>query len=223
MDAFCAEGHQGRLAFINGIRADESLVRFRSVANKINECYISGSSAPNVKLCKPIYDWKVQDIFKYFHDKAIRYCPIYDAQMWNNQPLRVATPLHAECAKRLDKIKTLYPVFWQQLIDIFPEIQVQERYWKDFDSFGVIAPYEHSWAGIIRYIQENLPDPEMRKKAITRVKRARTTRENRMKSGEGLHNLGGYPLLVRLQAGDFWRVQAGASTLRLSVPGGFRL
>ena len=202
MDEFSARLYKGKIAYINGIRTDESLIRFQSVVNKKNECYIASCSSPNVKLCKPIYDWSEADIFKYFYDQRIKYCAIYDRQMWNKQQLRVATPLHAEQAKRFGQIKTLYPVFYQQLISTFPEMIVQERYWDEYDRHGIIYKYERSWKGIIDYIKENLPDPDVRKLALKRTIECKKTRENNMKKPEykDRDNYGGYPLFYVFKA-----------------------
>ena len=98
------QGVKGKIAFINGIRADESLIRLASCLSKKNENYINSTAVPNVKLCKPIYDWSQDDIFLYFYKKNIKYCGIYDMQVLNRDQLRVATPLHAENAKRFFNI-----------------------------------------------------------------------------------------------------------------------
>ena len=209
MDEFSVRGVKGRIALLNGIRTDESLIRFRSVINKKNECYISASAIANVKLCKPIYDWSEKDVFKYFYDRGIKYCPIYDGQVWNRQALRVASPLHAESAKTFDKIKTLYPTFYQQLIDLFPEMLNQGRYWKEYDRHSIIMNYPKSWAGIIQYIKENIEDLDLRKLAIRRVLESKKMRENKLARGEGLENYGGYPILhvfKSIVAGQFERV-----------------
>jgi len=200
MDEFIASNHAGKLAFVNGIRADESLVRLRSVVNKKNECFVAASSHPRVKLCKPIYDWSEKDIFKYFYDNDIKYCPIYNKQVWNNQGLRVSTPLHAESAKRFYQIRTLYPTFYQQLVDVFPEMIVQERYWDEYDRYAVIYKYEKSWDGLAQYIKENITNPSMFKLAMKRVADARLYRENNMARGQYLDNFGGYPILYVFKA-----------------------
>lgn len=135
-DTFICKEEKGRVALITGIRADESLTRFRACVNKLNENYINATKDPRVHICKPIYDWTENDIFLYFYKKKINYCPIYDAQMLNGEALRVSTPLHAESAKRFDKIKTRYPVFYQQLVNLFPEMKVQERYYNSLDKGG---------------------------------------------------------------------------------------
>ena len=72
---------------------------------------------------------------------------------------------------------------------------VQEMYWDDLDRYAVIEKYEHSWQGIIDYITENIEDRKQARLAIKRVLECKTTRDNKLSKGEGLHNFGGYPLL----------------------------
>lgn len=194
MDAFCVKGVKGKIAFLTGIRADESIIRLSSCLSKKNENYINATAVNNVKLCKPIYDFSEKDIFKYFMDNNIKYCAIYDNQMWNGQALRVSTPLHSESSKEFKKLRTVYPTFYQQLVDVFPEMLVQERYWKELDRYGVIAQYPKSWDGIFQYIDDNL-EGTMNALAKQRVHQAIKGREGRLKKGLGKENLGGYPIL----------------------------
>lgn len=196
MDKLAVGNEKGKIAFITGIRADESLIRFRSCVNKKNENYINATEIKNVKLVKPIYDWTEKDVFKYFYDKHIAYCGIYDLQMLNGDDLRVSTPLHAESAKRFGKIRTLYPQFYQQLVDMFPEMIVQDRYWNDYDRYGIMDKYEKSWNGIVRYINEQITDPTQQKLAKKRLIETKKMRENRIKANPATKkNYGGFPLL----------------------------
>ena len=201
MDKFCIQGLKGKIAMINGIRSDESLVRFRSCINKRNENYINATESPNVKLVKPIFDWSENDVFRYFYDRKIRYCSIYDVQVWNKQALRVSTPLHAETAKELHKLKTLYPLFYSQVMDIFPEMIVHERYFKDLDRFSIINRYPKSWRGIHLYIKENISDQKMRTIAYQRVEFTKKVREkNKLTGNAGRpENMWGYPIMYVFQ------------------------
>ena len=194
MDAFCVENVTGKIAFLTGIRADESLIRLSSCVAKKYDNYINETKTPKVKLCKPIYEWSQDDVFLYFYKKGIKYCGIYDLQILNNDNLRVSTPLHAESSKKFKKLKTLYPVFYQQIIDIFPEMLVQEKYWDSLDKYSVMQNYEHSWNGIIKYIDDNIEDEKQNKLAKQRVITAKKTRDNKMINGENLNTLGGYPI-----------------------------
>jgi len=201
MDKFCIQGLKGKVAMVNGIRSDESLVRFRSCINKRNENYINATESPNVKLVKPIFDWSENDVFRYFYDKQIRYCSIYDLQVWNKQALRVSTPLHAETAKELYKLKTLYPIFYQQVMDLFPEMITHERYFKDLDRFSIINRYPKSWRGIHLYIKENINDPKMRAMAYKRVEFTQKLRANNQATGSAgrPENMWGYPIMYVFQ------------------------
>ena len=194
-DSFVAENEIGRVAIMTGVRADESLMRLAACTAKRNENYITGTDSRRIKMVKPIYDWTQRDVFVYFCKNDIKYCDIYDNQMWNRQPLRVATPLHAEAAKNFGKIRTLYPKFYQQLVDIFPEMLVQERYYSQYSSDAVLQKYEHSFDGIRQYIKENIDDPSQRSLALKRVDAAELTRNNKLSKGEGIENFGGFPVL----------------------------
>jgi predicted phosphoadenosine phosphosulfate sulfurtransferase len=112
MDAYTAQKYRGKTAFLTGGRAAESLIRFLSCANKLNENYINATTDPaarQVSLCRPIFDWEENDVFRFFYDRKIKYCSLYDLQMWAGNSLRVSTPLHAESAKRFDRIKATVP------------------------------------------------------------------------------------------------------------------
>lgn len=191
-DEFICENEKGKVAIITGIRADESLIRLRSCINKRNENYINATKSKRIKLVKPIYDWTERDVFVYFCKQDIKYSRIYDAQMLNGQRLRVATPLHSESAKRFDKLKTLYPTFYQQLIDLFPEMIVQGMYYKEYDGATSYDEYPHTAEGIFQFIDENVEESQ-KALAYKRVSTALGTRERNIKKGQ-THNFGGYPL-----------------------------
>lgn len=168
MDDYLAQPYPGKVAFITGVRAAESLVRFRSVTQKLNENYIGsieGNPRSRVKLCKPIYDWQQNDCLKYLlYEIAEPICPIYDAQELASVGLRVSTPLHTVAAKKFDKVRAVEPEFYEQIMKIFPEMAVQERYWKEFDSKAMLDAYvdedPESYEGVFRYINEHFSGGE---------------------------------------------------------------
>ena len=170
MDDLTATYYTGKVAFLNGIRASESLIRYRSSVNKLNENYINDtpSAGKNVKLVKPIYDWEEDDIFRYFYEQKIEYCKVYDSQMWNGDSLRVATPIHQEAAKTFHKLKTNDPVLYQQVIDIFPDMLVQERYWRELDKSSAKKAMAQSFDTIYEWIKETITDNKEKKLAYRR-------------------------------------------------------
>lgn len=163
-------GKKGKVATLTGIRAAESLIRLRASMNKLNENYINASGYPGLSLCKPIFDWQENDVFRYFYDRGIRYCPIYDSQVLAGRRLRVATPLLAEGAKGIGELRASEPEFYDRIMEMFPEMLVQERYWGEYDQSAVFDEYaEDGWHGIERWIRDNVPRGRQRALAIKRL------------------------------------------------------
>jgi hypothetical protein len=171
MDSFTAQFYRGKIAFLTGIRSSESIMRFRACVNKLNENYInavSDHSIKNVMLCKPIFDWEEDDVFRYFYDREIAYCQIYDMQMWAGNGLRVSTPLHAESAKRFDLIRQTTPDFYQRVTRVFPEMLAHERYWPELDREAIKQRYGQSYPGVRAWIEEHIEDEKQYELAIRR-------------------------------------------------------
>jgi phosphoadenosine phosphosulfate reductase family protein len=171
MDAFTAKRYCGKIAFVTGIRASESIMRYRACVNKLNENYINAVTDPaarHVNLCKPLFDWEENDVFRYFYDRQITYCPIYDTQMWSGSSLRVSTPLHAESAKKFDRVRVQSPDFYERLIAVFPEMLAHERYYRELDRETIRERYGQSYEGVRAWIEENIEDEQNHKKAVER-------------------------------------------------------
>lgn len=165
-------GFKGKVAFITGIRASESLIRLRASVNKLNDNYINASSSAKVSLCKPLFDWEENDIFRYFYEREIAYCPIYDRQIWAGVNLRVATPMVSESAKHLDRLREVDPVLYQQVVEAFPEMLLQARYYRDVKRAQAkeVEQYGSSFEGIRQWIEENIPEQQWVDKALAELK-----------------------------------------------------
>lgn len=168
-DGYCAEQFGGKVAFLTGIRAQESLMRYRASVNKLNDNYINASSDKRVSLCKPLYDWLEDDVFKFFMERDIRFCDLYQAQHLAGVNLRVSTPLHAEAAKRFGQLREWAPTFYQQVVDLFPEILVQERYWAEFDQDKARERYAQDFDGVRAYILEHVDEEKTQHAALVRL------------------------------------------------------
>ncbi len=175
MDELEATYFRGKIAFVTGIRADESLIRYRSCVNKLNENYIVASLASrNVQLVRPIYDWTENDVFKFFMDHGVTYCPLYDHQLWAGTALRVSTPLHSEASKRFHTLKLYAPTLYAQVIDVFPEMLTHERYYRDLDRASIIEQYGKSFDGVRAWIFEHIEDEKVQRQALMRLDHIRT-------------------------------------------------
>jgi predicted phosphoadenosine phosphosulfate sulfurtransferase len=181
-DKKVVEMYRGRVAFINGIRAQESLMRLRSCMNKVNENYISASSVNRLKLCKPIYDWSENDVFKFFYDNEIRYCDIYDQQHLVNRPYRVSPPIAPEAAKCFAQLRETHPNYWQDLVEIFPEMLLQDRYWNEVDPNLIIEQYGDSLEGIAAYIEAESTDEKLYKTSMERLRMVTSLHNNAPKA-----------------------------------------
>jgi predicted phosphoadenosine phosphosulfate sulfurtransferase len=187
-----------RVCTMIGIRASESLMRFAGITMSKVSYLTKNPNLKNGTLGKPLYDWEEKDIFRYFYDKNIEYCQVYDMQIFNKDSLRVATVLHAEAAKQLYKVKTIDPILYNQIMNVFPEVELQARYYKDVikgSTEKIIYEFKEKaggdpWGAILLYIQEKLTDEYQYKTAMNRIARCRTTRRNRCTPK---NPFGGYP------------------------------
>jgi predicted phosphoadenosine phosphosulfate sulfurtransferase len=174
-----------RIALIIGLRADESLLRFQGITSSTIAYLTKSPKMKNVSHFKPIYDWSEKDVFRFFYDYDVEYCKVYDHQIFNKDSLRVASAIHAEAAKKLHKVKTIDPTLYNQIMDVFPQVDVQARYYKDFVSNSAKIPIEYkekaggAWAGIYLYIKENITDPHSYKMAMQRVSGVQKTHNKR--------------------------------------------
>lgn len=198
-------GWKGRIALFNGLRAQESLKRFRSCTltkNEYNYIAKDAGGSKNIWFVKPIYDWSTLDVFRFFYDFNVTYCKIYDMEMFAGTPdseLRVSTPLHEKSYRYMRRLRTMYPTFFSQLCDIFPGLAAHERYWGDFDRYSIIKKYPKSYAGILQYIEDTVTNPKNKALAIKAIRSSWTSKENNRRLGkfadEASGRCFGYPLL----------------------------
>lgn len=188
-----------RIALCMGIRAQESLLRFQGITASTIPYLTKSSLVKNVAMFKPIYDWSEKDVFKYFYDKNIEYCSVYDSQVFNKDPLRVASAIHAEAAKHLHKLKTNDPLLYNQIMDVFPEVDVQARYYKSMmkgNTDKIAWEYKEkagdAWGAIYLYIKENITDQYQYNQAMEKVVRCKRYRQ---KHSNPADPLAGFPAL----------------------------
>ena len=170
MDDVMKSYFPGKVCVVTGIRCQESIFRYQAIMNKINDTVVAASSAKGVVLGRPIYDWTENDIFKFFYDKKIQYCRIYDDQNMNGEILRVATPIHGENVKRIHVLRSRDPEFYDRVLKVFPDVALQELYYKDLDREALISAYGGTWDDVFRYCDEHMTDPKQHALATSRVK-----------------------------------------------------
>ena len=172
VDYYTMQGKKGKVAFITGVRANESMVRYRSCVQKLHENYIvipykMKKSIP-LRFAKIIYDWTTDDVLKYIDEEHnAEYCEYYDLAALTGSNTRVGIPLHAVAIRRIGDAIATEPEFYDRLYECFPHIDAQRRWWSDYDLEKRIMQYaEDGWDGIRRCVDDNMATPGLRSRAM---------------------------------------------------------
>lgn len=172
IDEYTMQGKKGRTAFITGVRANESMIRYRTVTQKLHENYINRpfklSKSIPLRFAKIIYDWTSDDVLKFISEEHnAPYCAYYDYAAMSGANQRVGIPLHSVASRRLIDVLRTEPEFYDELYRCFPQIEAQRQLWSEFDIEKVIDMYESmSWTGVKYCIEDNILTPGLRKAAM---------------------------------------------------------
>lgn len=160
VDYYTMQGKRGRVAFLTGVRANESMIRYRSCVQKLHENYIvipyKMKKGIPLRFAKVIYDWQTDDVFKFIVDEhGAEYCGYYDVAAMTGSNTRVGIPLHAVAIRRIGDVVATEPEFYDRLVEVYPRIDSQRRMWQDFDVDGLIARYSGGgFDGASRFIDD---------------------------------------------------------------------
>lgn len=172
IDYYMMQGKKGKVAFLTGVRANESMIRYRSCVQKLHENYIVHpyrlSKNVPLKFAKVIYDWTSDDVMKFLiEEHQAPYCEFYDLAYLTGSNPRVGIPLHSVAIRRIGDVVKTEPDFYDRLWECFPSIDAQRRLWADFDIERLIQFYsEEGWEGVRRCVEDNFVAPGMRKNAL---------------------------------------------------------
>jgi len=117
----------GKIGVMLGIRIEEAFNRRRALL--FSKGFV-GSQKGLVKL-KPIYDWKVRDVWKAIKENNWPYSKIYDKWWRKGYPLsqmRVAPWGNVAQIREIRFYQEFYPDAWNQAIRRMPELSAQARY-----------------------------------------------------------------------------------------------
>ena len=172
IDYYTMQGKKGRVAFLTGVRANESMIRYRSCVQKLHENYIvtpyrMKKNIP-LRFAKVIYDWTTDDVLKFITEEhGGTYCEYYDRAAITGSNTRVGIPLHAVAIRRINDVCRTEPEFYDRLYECFPHIDAQRRLWADYDLDARIMSYAmDGWNGVRRCVEENIVTPGLRNRAM---------------------------------------------------------
>lgn len=172
IDYYTMQGKKGRVAFITGVRANESMIRYRSCVQKLHENYIvvpfrMKKSIP-LRFAKVIYDWTTDDVFKFVAEEhGATFCEYYDLAAMTHSNTRVGIPLHAVAVRRIGDVVATEPEFYDELVRCFPHVDAQRRYWAEFDIERLIKFYaDDGWDGVKLCIEHNMITNGIKRRAM---------------------------------------------------------
>jgi predicted phosphoadenosine phosphosulfate sulfurtransferase len=121
----------GTLAMIRGIRAGESIHRYRSVAHRVDENWINNSVEGYAYQCSPIYDWSTTDVWTAPQVLGWDYNRAYDLMSMagikpHNQ--RCCPPYGEEPMRSLWIYAVCWPDLWHKMVKRVPGANAGGRY-----------------------------------------------------------------------------------------------
>lgn len=157
------------MAVMVGIRADESLNRFRTICTFEKETFkgkrFTTGVTPNVFNVYPIYDWRTRDIWVYhakFKDKE--HNKIYDLMNKAGVPLsqqRLCQPYGHDQRKGLWLYHILEPSTWYKLLCRVNGVNSGALYIQESGNITgvnkIYKPYGHTWESFTKLIFATMP------------------------------------------------------------------
>jgi predicted phosphoadenosine phosphosulfate sulfurtransferase len=128
--------YQNGAAFLVGVRATESMNRWRAVSKNpgFKDCYWCTKSKGNSVSFYPLYDWNFSDVWKFIYDEKLRYNKIYDLQWKQGVPMsemRISSLIHEKSFKAIVELPAFEPKTYDRLLKRIDGIQVAQLYGKD--------------------------------------------------------------------------------------------
>jgi predicted phosphoadenosine phosphosulfate sulfurtransferase len=165
-------------AFLVGLRATESMNRFRAVAKNpgYKDCYWCTNIGNGSASFYPLYDWNFHDVWKFIYDNKIRYSKIYDYQFKKGMPqneIRVSSLIHEKSFKSLVELPEFEPKTYDKLLKRIQGIQIGNLYGKDPKLLRArkLPKNFKTWMDYRDFLLENYPDPTKKDIFVRRFER----------------------------------------------------
>lgn len=165
-DGFAEWYSQGKTcANMIGIRASESLNRFRAIMNQqkemLNGMAWTKKNTEHVFNCYPIYDWRTEDIWTANSVFEWEYNELYDIFYKAGVPvhkMRVASPFMSESKSSLNLYRVIDPQIWARLCARVQGANFAATYGKQLNYRSVKLPEGHTWKSFVKFLLATLPN-----------------------------------------------------------------
>jgi len=165
-------GDQDTACFV-GIRADESLNRFRTVRNEKKESWNGRMwttrvtpGTGHVYNAYPIYDWRTEDVWTANGKQGWDYNKIYDLMHLAGLSVhqaRLCQPYGDDQRKGLWLFKILEPETWARVVERVEGANFGNRYVQLTGSvmgnIKISLPEGHTWKSYAKYLLDTMPPP----------------------------------------------------------------
>ena len=165
------ENKNTEAAYCVGLRADESLTRFRAVTKNPGwNNYTWATSNESAHVFYPIYDWTIYDVWKFIYDYDLKYNKIYDLMYLDGQSIyngmRISNLVHEKSYKCLTDLARFEPATYDKLCRRIGGIATASRYAAEKQVFNnkVLPSHYNSWKDFRDFLLNNIPKQEHRKR-----------------------------------------------------------
>ena len=169
------EKRNTNVAYLVGLRAEESITRFRAVTKYEGYKGIRWSTLDeSIKKFYPIYDWTVYDVWKFIYDYNLPYNKIYDLMFKANfsiySEMRVSNLIHEKSYKCLVDLPKFEPETYNQLCKRISGIATASRYASEKLVFNnkQLPKHYKDWKEFRDFLLSNIPNSEHKQKFIDR-------------------------------------------------------
>lgn len=161
----------GAAAFLVGLRADESLNRFRTLRQRkharrfrFQELPWSTQTTEQSYAFYPLYDWRVEDVWTYIGKNEVPHNTIYDRMYRAGMRLhdmRICEPYSREARKHLDKYHQLEPATWDRIVERAGGVNFGALYGSStlFGYRNITKPEHLTWREYAWLLLETMPPP----------------------------------------------------------------
>lgn len=151
-------------ACLIGIRANESLNRYRAILNRAKIMHggkiWTKKNTDKVYNCYPIYDWKTDDIWIANARFDWEYNELYDVFYKAGVPvgkMRVASPFMSESKSSLGLYRVIDPHVWAKLCARVQGANFTATYGKQLGYRSFKLPPGHTWKSFVKFLLATLP------------------------------------------------------------------
>lgn len=164
-DGFAEWYSQGKsCANLIGIRASESLNRYRAIMNEDKETFQgkmwTKKNTDHTYNCYPIYDWRTEDIWTANAKFGWNYNKLYDIFYMAGVPvhkMRVASPFMSESKSSLNMYRVIDPQVWAKLCARVGGANFIATYGKQLSYRSFQLPAGHTWKSFVKFLLDTLP------------------------------------------------------------------